>query len=212
MKQNKSFWENKDGSWTCASLLGRALCFGVRDQFITFPEAYYILSSLNGVKRFSDYLNLSENYLSSGHLEESIEAVDTTRHGWRAKKGMVAWQCGDIERAKKFFKESTLHENTQEDSEDDAGWEGLLKLAFVKDDYAQCCDIFFRISPSNEFYEKRERNINDWYQHLYTGNGKYPKSNPFFLSAKYSGLALSMFLIKSSTTMSSGSCGLECTY
>jgi hypothetical protein len=161
-----SFWKDKNGRWTTASVLVREFCRAERfNKELKPEELYYILDHLNIKDRFASYWDQPEFHQRMGMAYLAVDKVNKFSDGWRAKQGDFAWAAGNEDLALSFYEESIkIHDPTinhhravtsLEMMNMDSCWSGYggkFRLCFCRKQLEDCIKIFRKICPPHSFY------------------------------------------------------------
>lgn len=211
-------WLKADGfTWTLSSFVARAICYS--DE-LTPAELYFILVSLGIQDRFREQWDHPAFFAKAGMANHAIESqlrssnariqhsngkcdprpgcVCCAYHDWLSRAGDLYWAAGNLKQARQHFRRCVDEANGREFVLS-AGMNGLTRLHFVRDEYAECITTFRRACPPRAFYaQQREMKMElempqnahlDGCQraqaHEKLGR-KFPGTSPYFVSqAKY---------------------------
>lgn len=219
-------WLKADGfTWALSSFVARALC---QSDALAPAELYFVLVSLGIQDRLREYWDRPEFFAKAGMAEQAAESqrrssdariqhsngkcdplpgcVCCAYHDWLSRAGDLYWASGNLEQARQHF-QRCVDEADGREFVLSAGMDGLTRLYFVRDEYAECITAFRRACPPRAFYaqqramEMRQDANLDGGQRARAREElvrKFPGTAPYFVSqAKYMSRAIVVAALRS---------------
>ncbi len=207
-------WLKADGfTWTLSSFVVQAI---YQSDALTPAELYFVLVSLGIQDRFREHWDRPEFFAKAGMADQAVESqlrssnariqhsngkcdprpgcVCCAYHDWLSRAGELYWAAGNLKQAQQHFQRCVDEANGREFVLS-AGMNGLTRLHFVRDEYAECITAFRRACPPRAFYvQQREMSMKlEMPQNAHLDGSqrararedlvrKFPGTSPYFVS------------------------------